>query len=188
MIDTLMRIDRSFIQELFQKKDRLKQVFCLGVIGRQKYLLYLFDREYGQTLYQFFERSLTKGFEMVLNGLGKQDELNNLIEEIIDKTPHSEEFGSFEGGFAQNALISAAYFFRFSQAFLNQEFAWAIGKVIESIDLINYEKNNNYDKTEVFSKEIGVYKSLLDIIEYRDINRLLVDDVKEWSLANSIKP
>ncbi|MCL1919020.1 MAG: hypothetical protein FWG14_11995 [Peptococcaceae bacterium] len=147
-------------------------------IDRQRKLVEGFDNEFKETLLEIFVDGLRYMEEYAL-GQMVQSELTEIKHSVEEKMPNSDDYVS-EGeddytACAQNALIALLEGLQFcaSGDFSNAESSIAIA--LETVDVVNYSRNENYNEEKVFKREYKIIAELIDLSEKKDINRKLFD-------------
>ncbi|WP_158301107.1 hypothetical protein [Janthinobacterium sp. BJB426] len=127
----------------------------INFIKRQAPLMEQFDVRYGENRSRYFLNMV----ELSLNVEACfQDEQvwGDMLATLDSEIPDSEEFGDIEGDLAQNALISASYAIQYMQYGKLADFCASAEKVLETVDVLHYSENPDYDERKAMMREIGL--------------------------------
>ena len=149
------RYGQHIIDEATRLSQRENVAVLINFIKRLVPFVEQFDVRYGESRSWYFLNMV----ELSLDGDACfQDEqvLSDMLATLDSVIPDSEEFGAIEGDLAQNALISASYAIQYMQYGKLADFCASVEKVLETVDVLHYSENPDYDQRKVMMREIGL--------------------------------
>lgn len=155
-------------------------------LARQEQLVNNFDKAYNENLSKVFVFSIDV-CEKFSIGSGDINETRAALSTIESITPDTNDYGDIEGVLAQNAFISLSYGIEFICNLTQDDFLNAIEKVLESVDVLSYSKDENYDEEKEIGREIKVLESMLCALQNeKSITSHVLDVLKEIAKNNPI--
>jgi hypothetical protein len=177
MITSIEKVNINFAKEIDTISKVKKSILALAYIERQQNLVFQFDNTYDENYATLFKESIEKGFNNILNNNTNSNK--SIVAELEESVPDTEEFDRIEGSYAQNAMISLIYFFDFLSSGEISIFDDCVEKVLETIDLVNYEKDENYNSKPVITAEIEILQIILNEVNKNEDVKGSINAVRE---------
>jgi hypothetical protein len=102
-----------------------------------------------------------------------------MLATLDSEIPDSEEFGDIEGDLAQNALISVSYAIQYMQYGKLADFCASIEKVLETVDVLHYSENPDYDERKPMMREIGLLDLLVRGLSAPPLTNTVLENLDE---------
>lgn len=138
-----------------------KLAIGLIYINRQSELVHLFDEKYGTKMYDAFCKEIQKGAD-ILDKKPSEPIDTDLLYSII---PDADDYSGIECSYAQNALLSIYYLFKYFTKNDDHTLQQALDMALENIDVINYAKNPCYDEESAFLNEIKILNRITEEVK-----------------------
>jgi hypothetical protein len=177
MLDTIAKYNNAIVQNILELSYEKKCIFALSYAVRQKNLVLQFDEIYGEQLLELFDYNIKIGISYINRGDINLNNILDIIARLKTIIPDTEEYSKVEGSYVQNAIISLIYLFDFFTTKNITSFSYSIEKVLESIDIVNYDKNKDYDHQIVMEHEIKILSTLLCILDDSSNNDIIESSI-----------
>ncbi len=123
---------------------------------RSQRLVEMFDRCYNQRLADIFCRGLSAYVA------GRASDISDLHTEIEAHIPDTDEFSEQEASYAQNAFIALLYLMEAAVTGDDALLERSIDMTLQNVDLLYYERDPDYQQTELLAAERHVLDNLLE--------------------------
>ncbi|SDJ00549.1 hypothetical protein SAMN05216588_13325 [Pseudomonas flavescens] len=148
--------ERQDIHSRFQQlRHPQKTVLVAAYLYRQLRLIEDFDHVYSERLSALFSSALS------LIASEEKEALKDMADAIEAQIPDTEEFSEQQGSHAQNLMIALHYLIAYSLNAREPDLRQCVNMSLQNIDLLNHEKDENYDQAAVIGAEADVMSTLI---------------------------
>ena len=154
------------IRELSTDKQLL---LGLCYVDRHRQIVREFDDFYGESISEQFIKTLDNIFSILLCKSSVSSDIQKCLMELEKIIPDSDDYPDIKCPLTQNAIIMLIYCYKFLLESQTESIFSSLYILDDTIDVRNYEKNNNYDSNSQCKNELDILDDYYKIINTNQV-------------------